>query len=183
VKKPIDEIMAAIEQLTPEDRAELKERLARSEWWKSRKAVPADRTRRVGWQPDFIIVFDGGSRGNPGPGYGSYLLVRTYDSAARKHRLDLGSRVTSNEAEYDTLTAALKSLIAWIGETGGDVAHTAVEIRGDSQLVLRQVGGTWRARNARMLRRRDAILELLEKFGSYRLTEQPREESVRLLGH
>ena len=59
---------------------------------------------------DYTIIFDGGSRGNPGEGYGSYEL-RT--RAERQiERLTFGDHVTNNEAEYRTLIAALRDVLA-----------------------------------------------------------------------
>jgi ribonuclease HI len=58
-----------------------------------------------------------------------------------------------------------------------------IEARGDSRLVLRQVRGEWKADNQRMRQRRNIVRSLLSCFGGYRLVEQPREESVRVLGH
>ncbi len=133
--------------------------------------------------PDFMVIFDGGSRGNPGPGYGSFLLVRNADGAERQQRLNLGDRLTSNEAEYDTLIRALDDLLAWIHETGLRPEDVSVEVRGDSQLVIFQVRGDWKARRARMAARRDRVLALAQKFGSVRWEYQPRLASYRILGH
>jgi len=179
----VGEVLAAIARLTPRERADLKRQLAQFPWWVHEEEYPAAQPARKGWVPDFVVVFDGGSVGNPGRGYGSYLLTREYDGQTRHRTLQLGGNVTSNEAEYDTLIAALKDLQVWIRESGGDVVHTSLEVRGDSQLVIRQVSGRWRVREPRLLNRRDEATRLLAGFGGHRLVEQPREESVRLLGH
>ena len=55
------------------------------------------------------IIFDGGSKGNPGQGYGSYTL-RWPGAQQQIVRLRFGDRVTNNEAEYDTLIAALEAV-------------------------------------------------------------------------
>ena len=57
-------------------------------------------------------MFDGGSLGNPGRGYGSYILFGP-DSLIEKQKLDYadhGPAVTNNQAEYLTLINALESL-------------------------------------------------------------------------
>ena len=56
--------------------------------------------------PHYILTFDGGSKGNPGLGYGSYEL-RTCDDRARMERREYGDNVTNNEAEYRTLIEGL----------------------------------------------------------------------------
>ena len=133
--------------------------------------------------PDIILTFDGGSRGNPGWGYGSYLIQRLSDGAERLERLDLGDDYTSNEAEYDTLIAALQDLIRRLGAADQGPGEFALEVRGDSALVLNQLQGTWKAKEPRMRQRRDQCRRLLGRFGAVKLTTQTREESVRILGH
>jgi len=132
--------------------------------------------------PDYIIIFDGGSEGNPGFGYGSYAVI-TRDGRQRVHRLDFEDDMTNNEAEYDTLIAALEGTSERVEAAGKRPADFTLEIRGDSNLVLRQVRGEWKARDARMRRRRDVVRSLLARFGGYRLVEQPRADSVKVLGH
>ena len=132
--------------------------------------------------PDYVIVFDGGSEGNPGFGYGSYAVI-TRDGRQRVRRRDFEDDMTNNEAEYDTLIAALEDVSERVEAAGKRPADFALEVRGDSNLVLRQVRGDWKAKDERMRRRRDIVRSLLSRFGGYRLVEQPREESVKVLGH
>jgi len=139
--------------------------------------------RGVRSEADFTVVFDGGSRGNPGPGYGSFVLRRNADGAERRQRLTFGNRVTSNEAEYDTLIHALEALLAWIAEMRLRPEDVSVEVRGDSQLVIFQVRGDWKARKARMAARRDRVLALAQRFGAIRWEHQPRLASLWVLGH
>jgi ribonuclease HI len=133
--------------------------------------------------PDYILTFDGGSRGNPGLGYGSYAIRRVRDGAERLERLELGDGYTNNEAEYDTLIAALHDLISRIEDGGRQPQEFAVEVRGDSALVINQLQGQWKAKEPRMRERRDRCLPLLQRFLGVHLKLQPREESVRILGH
>ncbi len=145
---------------------------------------PVRGNRRGGhFASDFVLVFDGGSKGNPGVGYGSFVVVRSADGAERRRRLAFGGRVTNNEAEYETLIRGLEDLLAWIAEMGLRPEEMAVEVRGDSRLVIRQVRGDWRAREPRMAARRDRVLALARRLGVVRWVEQPRAASVRVLGH
>jgi ribonuclease HI len=132
--------------------------------------------------PDYVIIFDGGSEGNPGFGYGSYAVV-TREGRHRLRRLDFEDGMTNNEAEYDTLIAALEDTSERVEAAGKRPADFTVEVRGDSALVLKQVRGEWKARDPRMRHRRDLVRSLLSRFAGYRLVEQPREESVKVLGH
>jgi len=131
---------------------------------------------------DYTIIFDGGSLGNPGRGYGSYALVSRSGSATIE-RLNLGEDMTNNEAEYDTLIAALHDLIGHIEATGRKPSTYTVEVRGDSSLVLKQVEGSWKARDERMRARRDQVRQLLSRFKAARLTLQPRAATLKVLGH
>jgi ribonuclease HI len=130
-----------------------------------------------------VLVFDGGSRGNPGWGYGSYAITRVADGAQRLERLQLGEGYTNNEAEYDSLLAALEDLLHRIEQAGRRPEEFALEVRGDSALVINQLQGTWQAKDPRMEERRDRGRHLLDRFLAVALKSQPREDSVRVLGH
>ena len=132
---------------------------------------------------DYVIVFDGGSHGNPGPAYGSYLVTESASGTRDLVRLDFGQDLTNNEAEYQTLISSLEGLADRIVSTGADPGHITVEIRGDSALALRQIEGAWKAKDDRMRAYRNRARELLARFQAYRLVHQKREESVNTLGH
>ncbi|RME83998.1 MAG: reverse transcriptase-like protein [Caldilineae bacterium] len=128
------------------------------------------------------IVFDGGSKGNPGQGYGSYA-VEWPGEPRQVVRLQFGDMVTNNEAEYDTLIAALEAVLKRLEEQGVDPATAKVEIWGDSQLVVNQVSGAWQCREPRLQPRRDRVRALMARFGQATLRYHPREQSVEELGH
>ena len=132
---------------------------------------------------DYTIIFDGGSRGNPGQGYGSYALRRNEDGKLRRSRLRFGDQVTSNQAEYQALIAALEDLIDTIKKARRSPRGFSVDIRGDSRLVMRQLDGSWKTKSLKLMPLRDRAEELLAQMGSVELTWHPREESVRILGH
>ena len=128
---------------------------------------------------DYLIVFDGGSRGNPGAGYGSYAIFDGIQPG-QVQRLEFEGTLTNNEAEYYSLLAALGALTARLGP---DAAQATVEVRGDSQLVIQQLLGHWKASDTRMRLLRDQARVALRAFAKWRLVAQPREDSVRVLGH
>lgn len=129
----------------------------------------------------WILHFDGGSRGNPGPGYGSFVLLLNGRELLRKH-CEFG-RKTNNEAEYLSLIRGLEETLKALQAQGVDPAQETLEVRGDSQLVLSQVRGNWKVREPRMGVLRDQALKLLARFGRYSLVQVPRSKSVELLGH
>jgi ribonuclease HI len=127
----------------------------------------------------YEIVFDGGSKGNPGLGYGSYQI--TLDGAIFAHnQLDYGDNVTNNQAEYSTLVRAL----AWLADELGDAAASAsVRVHGDSQLVIRQLNGEWKIKDATLRGlAMDARIQIA-RFRDVSLNWHPRAMSVRQLGH
>lgn len=132
------------------------------------------------WQP--VVVFDGGSRGNPGPGYGSYALQFSADLLQVYH-LEFEEEMTNNEAEYETLTHALEDLRGQLTAMGADPRQCEVTVHGDSRLVINQVTGAWKARDPRMLQRRDRVRELLRSFDRVAFEEREREEIEEVLGH
>ncbi len=132
---------------------------------------------------DYTLIFDGGSLGNPGPGYGSYVLIRNVDGAQRMERLDFGEEMTNNEAEYRTLIAGLQDIVSTIERAGHDPSAFSIEVRGDSRLILNQVAGDWKVRQAHLRPLCDRARELLHRFGEFQLTWQERAESVDTLGH
>lgn len=130
----------------------------------------------------FEIVFDGGSLGNPGKGYGSYILF-TPDGGIRRQKLDYsdrGPRVTNNQAEYLTLIRAVE----WLRDNlGASAAGSTVSIWGDSTLVVNQVNGTWKVKNADLQPLVDQARAALKGFGAWSIKWHDRSKSVRLLGH
>jgi ribonuclease HI len=186
----VQEIAAAIAELQLAEKRRLLEILAAQGDLPQPPAVPAatqsdltPTTSENPSEPDYILIFDGGSKGNPGWGYGSYAITRTQDGAQRVEQLQLGDDYTSNEAEYDTLIAALQDLTERIEKAERQPQEFALEVRGDSTLVIKQIQGAWQAREPRMRERRDRCRQLLGRFRAVQLKTQPREESVRVLGH
>ena len=117
--------------------------------------------------------------GNPGRGYGSYRL-RIQDRAwSPPVRLEFGERVTNNEAEYRALLAALEGAAAAVS----DPRRVALEVRGDSLLVINQLRGTWTVRADNLRPYHARARAALARFGTARLIWQRRSASVDLLGH
>lgn len=132
---------------------------------------------------DYLIIFDGGSKGNPGKGYGSYQLTAVRNGKSRVEKLEFPGRMTNNEAEYETLIGALDTLATKIRERGKEPKEYKLDIRGDSLLVINQVLGKWKAKDDRMAVYRDRVRALLKQFGRYTLTHHDRSKSVAALGH
>jgi len=132
--------------------------------------------------PQYIITFDGGSKGNPGAGYGSYEL-RTRDNRSRVERKDYPGQITNNEAEYRTLIAGLEDLLATLQRAGKDPKSYHIEVRGDSQLVIQQLRGKYKVRHPNMLPLYEEARALAARLGGVDWIWHERKNSVAVLGH
>ena len=128
------------------------------------------------------IVYDGGSRGNPGEGYGSFAL--DWPGHPREIlQLTFGDQATNNEAEYDTLIAALETVRGRLDELQINPESAALSIWGDSLLVCNQVRGEWACKEPRLQERLEKVRDLLSSLGEWELNHHPRQKSVEILGH
>ncbi len=128
---------------------------------------------------DYTIVFDGGSLGNPGKGYGSYEIAGQEGSVTAR-KVQFGNDMTNNQAEFRAVIAGLEDLLERVGPRAGSLS---VAVRGDSQLVIRGLTGEWRVKHPGLqpLHRRAA--DLLSRFKRVDVAWHPRRESVRTFGH
>jgi ribonuclease HI len=128
------------------------------------------------------LVFDGGSIGNPGPTYGSFL-VRSRGLPQQPVRRLTWGKGTNNEAEYRALIGGLRELLKELEKHGIDPGKVKLRIAGDSRLVLNQVAGKWKVKSPRMRDLRNEALPLVESFNEVSFVHHDRKVSVRLLGH
>ena len=83
-----------------------------------------------------IIQTDGGSRGNPGPAAGGFLLSDP-DGTRRAAKAFFLGRTTNNVAEYTALVKALEAA----AEMGGHGSHGLQRQRADGPAAQRSVQG------------------------------------------
>ena len=115
------------------------------------------------------VYFDGACRGNPGPAAVGWLLVSS-DGVVAEGNEQIGE-TTNNDAEYQALIRAL--------EAARDYGLAEVDIRGDSQLIVKQVRGEWDANEPTLRERRVKVRELLRGFDRWSLEHVPREINSR----
>jgi ribonuclease HI/probable phosphoglycerate mutase len=116
------------------------------------------------------VFADGASRGNPGE---ASIGAVVYDEGRREaatvsRRL---GRATNNEAEYQAAIAGLEEALA----LGG--GH--VDLRMDSELIIRQLQGRYKVRNARLAPYYQRLTALLGRFGSVTIEHVPRALNKR----
>jgi len=128
------------------------------------------------------LIFDGGSVGNPGDCYGSFRWKIADGPLSRPSRRRFGYG-TNNQAEYWALIEGLAELIEELSTSNSKLDEVALEIRGDSSLVLRQLAGDWKVKNAALRKLHASALSLIKQFAEVELVHQARSETVRALGH
>jgi ribonuclease HI len=116
------------------------------------------------------VYFDGASRGNPGPAAIGWVVV-TGDGGIVSEGNDRIGTATNNRAEYEALIRAL--------EVATDHGFDSVEVRGDSELIVKQVRGEYDANDPDLRERRVRVRELLSRFGEWSLDHVPREINER----
>ncbi|MDW7981917.1 MAG: ribonuclease HI family protein [Thermomicrobium sp.] len=129
-----------------------------------------------------VVIFDGGSRGNPGPAYGSFRLECDSQEPITA-RIDFVEELTNNQAEYRTLIAALEALLRTLQEQQRAAGDIWLEIRTDSELVARQLTGAYRVRDAKLQPLFERVRTMLARFGGWEVHWQPRDVIYRYFGH
>ncbi|GAA0233668.1 ribonuclease HI [Halobaculum roseum] len=115
------------------------------------------------------VYFDGASRGNPGPAAIGWAIV-TGDGIVAEG----GERIadtTNNKAEYEALIRALEAAV--------DYGLDEADVRGDSQLIVKQVRGEWNVNDPGLREKRVRALELLDRFDRWSIEHVPREINER----
>ncbi|HET9477411.1 MAG TPA: ribonuclease HI family protein [Dehalococcoidia bacterium] len=118
----------------------------------------------------WTVFADGASRGNPGP---ASIGAVVYDPDGREvHTVSrrLG-RATNNEAEYQAAIAGLEAALA--------LGARAVDLRMDSELIVRQLQYRYRVRNPRLQPFFHRIIELRNRFDGFGVEHVPRERNKR----
>lgn len=119
------------------------------------------------------VYSDGAARGNPGPAAIAYSIYDDKGSLIESDARYIGE-ATNNEAEYEALLLAVDRACSLCK----DIAHFFL----DSQLVVRQIEGNYRARDERMRKYLEEVLSKLSCFRSVRVSHVPREnERTRLV--
>ena len=117
----------------------------------------------------WIIHMDGSSTQHAG-GIGVVLQSPKGDRLTYKVRLQY--QTTNNEVEYETL---LKGL-----ELAKSIEAKSILILGDSQLVMGQVNGMCEAKEERMKKYLEKVLQLVKKFKETSFVQILREENMEV---
>ena len=114
------------------------------------------------------LEFDGGSRGNPGPA-GIGVVVRAADGTPIVTLGRFIGRATNNVAEYKALITALQE--------AKKLGAKKVVIRGDSELIIKQMKGEYRVKHPDMKDLYDEAQHLYHQFDHGRIEHNLRHKN------
>ncbi|MGH3039028.1 MAG: reverse transcriptase-like protein [Gaiellaceae bacterium] len=114
------------------------------------------------------LFTDGGSRGNPGPAAAAYVLEAEDGTVLAAHGEAIGV-ATNNVAEYRALVAGL--------EQARDFGVDDLEVVADSELVVKQMRGQYKVKNAALKELSLRAANLARAIGSVRYTAVRREHN------
>jgi ribonuclease HI len=115
------------------------------------------------------VYFDGACRGNPGEAAIGWVVVT--DGGIVTEGGERVGRMTNNAAEYEALIKGL--------ELAAEYGFEEVNIRGDSELIIKQVRGEYDANDPDLREYRVRVRELLTEFPEWSLSHVPRDINER----
>lgn len=121
-------------------------------------------------QSDIVMMFDGGSRGNPGKSGSGVVLIDKYQRQWRGYKY-LGEHKTNNEAEYEGMIIGLKYI------HHHRMYNISLEIKGDSKLVINQMQGVWSCNTEHLQKKLTEAKSLLRGIKDVTFTWIPRERN------
>jgi ribonuclease HI len=116
----------------------------------------------------FRAAVDGGSRGNPGPAAWGVAVLDEQGQCVEGHSGTIG-HATNNVAEYTALIEALA--------LASERQAADVEIRADSELIVRQINGQYRVRHPDLKPLYERAVALIGRLPRFRIRYVPRTEN------
>ena len=114
------------------------------------------------------LYTDGGARGNPGPAAYGYVLEAEDGTVLAAHGERIGV-ATNNVAEYRALIAGLEKAV--------ELAVPEVEVVSDSELLVKQMNGEYRVKNAALQDLSIEASRLAREIGKVSYTAVRREHN------
>ena len=109
---------------------------------------------------------DGASRGNPGPASTGVQLLDEGGTVIKEHGRTLGTQ-TNNVAEYEALLDALR--------LAKDLGASELLVHSDSLLLVKQVAGEYKVKNAGLAVLKAKAVALIRDFKAVKLVHVRRE--------
>jgi len=112
---------------------------------------------------------DGAARGNPGRAGIGWVIQERGETLLEGGRY-IGT-ATNNVAEYEAVLAALEQAL--------ELGASEVEVELDSELIVRQIEGVYRVKNAKLIERYGRLKTLIGRFSRCTVRHVPREQNRR----
>jgi len=115
-----------------------------------------------------VAYADGASRGNPGPSSFGAVVFDTDGKELHSVSQAIGHS-TNNQAEYRGAIAALEAALG--------LGANEVELRMDSELIVRQLSGRYKVRNPKLIPLHNRMLYLRTRFDRVSIVHVPRAQN------
>ena len=115
-----------------------------------------------------VIFTDGTAEPNPGPAAIGATIKDEQGRLITTISQGIG-RATNNQAEYRAIIAALEKAI--------ELGANRVDMRSDSELVVRQINGKYRVKNAALKPLYQQVKHLLSLLEGFTITHIPRQQN------
>jgi ribonuclease HI len=120
--------------------------------------------------PERVVVnVDGGSRGNPGPAAAGVVVATPEGEVLERTGQTIGP-ATNNVAEYHALLLGIERARA--------LGASEVELIGDSELVVRQVRGEYKVKDAALRGLHAEVKAALAGLARWSIRNVPREQNA-----
>jgi ribonuclease HI len=116
-----------------------------------------------------VVNVDGGARGNPGPAAVA-AVVQDADGEVLEERGERIGRATNNVAEYRALLLGIARAAA--------LGATELELLGDSELIVKQVKGEYKVKDAALRELHAEVKRALGGFESWSIRHVRRERNA-----
>ncbi len=116
-----------------------------------------------------VVNVDGGARGNPGPA-AIGVVVQSADGTVLEERGERIGTATNNVAEY-------RALLLGIGRAT-ELGAAELELVGDSELIVRQVKGEYKVKDATLRELHAEVKRTLRPFESWSIRHVRRAENA-----
>jgi len=121
----------------------------------------------------YILYTDGGARGNPGPAAAGMVIYDSEGNLIKKFSSFLGSNLTNNQAEYQAVILGL-GRIQKIVDDPKELFTVVVEVRMDSELIVKQLKGNYRVKNTGLKPLFAKLWTLISDFKEVQFRHVPR---------
>ena len=116
-----------------------------------------------------VVHVDGGARGNPGPAAIAAVLADA-DGTILDERSETIGRATNNVAEYRAVLLGIERAVA--------LGAAELELVGDSELIVKQVKGEYKVKDATMPELHAEVKKALREFDSWSIRHVRREHNA-----